>query len=1090
MKSEGAIYMNKKSTIARINILKRTGNFFNNLKMCINTHSDEELLSLLNFLMNNSYPISRDSFFPKSYNDTLIYKATGTSTNLIKLMHWCVNIQNYFKDDIANFLKHKQSFDFYVLSGDYDAAENTLAEIEQTICFSYWSLKNRMLIANLKNYDIEEYINNLSIEDNKKAYAYLFAQFTSEACDTGVYQKNIKHIMSTLKSESFASCFKYLYTSTGSYTEKDFIAILEHCNAYSIIDSYLAIKFVAHCIEISNQDNKSIKNVLQTLSTSIIDDELTTLITLSTKAPISCTDKCNLLLKHFLQQDFEYILTNKSNHIKTLNDCSLAKINIYSVALALCENTEVEFLNENSMIDKIILLISELLLCKSDFSFRNGIQKLNNYARILKWFDISNPIACFVANLKGEKPNRNSIIAKSYCIDDLFLYKEFAEHRVTPLFFESLIYYQENNFDYTDIVHEFSNTTNRLQTISLLYILYYQALEKKDFKYALEIFCKSVSKYQGLVYRYEPSQLYSFVYDNITIHEQNTIGEVIFCFLVEQLKDFRTTTFKNFLDENRIMKPLEIISHKLDKDIMFYFLRELCSIKNMSTLYLAFNNSVDVENHRIEICKFLLENDKQNKNLYSNEISNIVKEQEARKLKATIDSSKLSIDYSYIREKLFDEFTELQKKYYATRPNASEIVGYDSVVATSNQYVKWHFYANSREVILENMFKKYSSEFCFGIKGLDTFLSTRVRHGTFQNTINKVFVQNNLSNTDNNFFKPMFSKGWISEDVTSIVKNFNAELNDLILELTNTKFKVYIENFINGAIFDYNITIEDIAIISISILKSHHQLTVIDFIDIIENCIVRKTNNYLAEIRNITLEKLKNDILCLLERFSSDIKPYCVSNNGLSKINDKIVSCQTDVQNRIDEIKNWFYLTESEPMGNFSFDELISVLNKTLQQQFDDFGKINFEIINNVTSDFTGETFVYLYDVLQILFSNAIIHSKHDNLEDLNISLTLEKSTLDKVCLSLQNNYSINVDKNRVDKSVEKINTIYKMKEYKNVDTHREGGMGQIKVLDILFNILGIGLDFVVSCTDSLYKVQITMTERGVIAIEQDNISG
>ena len=106
-----------------------------------------------------------------------------------------------------------------------------------------------------------------------------------------------------------------------------------------------------------------------------------------------------------------------------------------------------------------------------------------------------------------------------------------------------------------------------------------------------------------------------------------------------------------------------------------------------------------------------------------------------------------------------------------------------------------------------------------------------------------------------------------------------------------------------------------------------------------------------------------------MEQLNNDLKSCC-SNNEHSKISDKISKCKTDIQIKIEEIKNWFYLSESMPMENYPFEKLINVLNKTLRQQFDDFNDINVNIQNDITEEFQGETFIYLYDIFLILISS------------------------------------------------------------------------------------------------------------------------
>ena len=301
--------------------------------------------------------------------------------------------------------------------------------------------------------------------------------------------------------------------------------------------------------------------------------------------------------------------------------------------------------------------------------------------------------------------------------------------------------------------------------------------------------------------------------------------------------------------------------------------------------------------------------------------------------------------------------------------------------------------------------------------------------------------------------------------------------------LTNITFKVFIENEINGAMFDYYMSSDDVAVIYRH-LYLKESFSVLDFISIISDTIVIKTNEYLSYIRDSVLEELKSDIIDLLDKLNSDVEIYCLEASALSNIRNYISRSKTSIQNKIDDIKNWFYLSESIPMENYTIDKLVDVLNKNLCQQFDDFNLIDLKTNNSVSKEFVGESFVYLYDVLHILLSNAIIHSRFTNLNELKIVFETTEISDDLVCFCISNNYSKICSCEQIEESIKKINNIYVNREYTKVDTHKEGGMGQIKVLDILYNILNVGHTFEARCDSKNYEIKFTIAKKGVIVCD------
>ena len=67
-----------------------------------------------------------------------------------------------------------------------------------------------MLISNLKNYNIQNSITALSINEHNKAFALLFAQATDININYNQYSQTIRNITKNISSD-FLSAFLYFY---------------------------------------------------------------------------------------------------------------------------------------------------------------------------------------------------------------------------------------------------------------------------------------------------------------------------------------------------------------------------------------------------------------------------------------------------------------------------------------------------------------------------------------------------------------------------------------------------------------------------------------------------------------------------------------------------------------------------------------------------------------------------------------------------------------------------------------------------------------------------------------------------------------
>ena len=1058
-----------------INLIKKRGNFSRNLDSLLSICSYDEYPQILKQIHSGKCDISREAFLPKNYNEVFTRQSTGNCADLYKLLYWRSLNVGYFNDEISMFVRQKEIFDFQILTGDYENASKTINYIEENIGYSLWSLKNRIMLANMKKINMNEYIDSLNIDESCLGFAYLYAHFVDENCNLSNFYNKVVHISRQFPTD-FANYFLYSYSN--NYINNDnCIDILNISGSISIVDAFLALKHVLHTEAIYKGNYQIIEKCVLALSKTG-DKEIAFLDSHFKKRENESTELCSFIIDAFSKNRYNKLFEQLFDGIKTVEDCSFVKLYICAMACVLNNEELDDFIPRNNL-EKIFGCIYNVIKLSSIESHKIYVSELRSLSRILKGFDISFSIDYFLENNLGN--NSRSVFDKCFSTDDAILYKQITSLVFPPVFFESLDFYLNANKCYEDIKSDFALEKSSLYHKSLYYVLYYVALKNADYSYALEIYSKCISVFYSTIFRFEVEDLCKYVYENITIYDKITIYDLIFSFSINEFKDLRETVFKNFIDTYNIEKPLDIVDLPFEPELIKFFLYNICDMDTMSSLYLVFETTNDVENYRIEIFKYLISIDSENKNKYANAISNILREQEVKKLKKDVDNSKLSISYDNIRESVFEDFIELTKKYYLTPPNLYEFVDDSSIVASSVDTKSWNFTALSRNVIIENMFKTYATEFCYGPQGLDTYLSTRVRHGTFQKTITKVIIENNLFSVDNNFFKSMISKGLVSEDIKEIIDKFRIDVNNLILRLTNQTFKVFIENVIDGALFDYNMNILDFEDVLYSIYLFKHQLSVADFIDVICRCMINKTNDYLKIIREEELEDLKTDILYLLDNLNNDVKTSCVGEDSYLKIRDKISKCKTNIQIRIDEIKNWFYLSESAPVENYSFDKMINVLNKTMQQQFDDFSEVNINVENDVTDKIKGTSFVFFYDMLQILLSNAMIHSHFKKSSDLFIDLKIKQNE-ENIIFIIENNICCEGSEKKSKINSTNINDIFVNNKYMNLDTHKEGGMGLIKIMDMMFNVLKIGNNFSTSCENSHFSVTIEINRREVIA--------
>lgn len=309
------------------------------------------------------------------------------------------------------------------------------------------------------------------------------------------------------------------------------------------------------------------------------------------------------------------------------------------------------------------------------------------------------------------------------------------------------------------------------------------------------------------------------------------------------------------------------------------------------------------------------------------------------------------------------------------------------------------------------------------------------------------------------------------------------KITDAIQYQTNHTFKVWLHKEIKNAIFNYSLTRNRLNDLEFTILLNSPQNT-IDFLNILYVFFIQITENYLKTIRNNTLIELKRELVSILDELSMAVSKYCKNEYAINIIRDKVQKSKTELQNEISTVSEWFNISTIPVWKDYVWSDLVDVTENSLQYQFPNFNQIQIKKRIDDDNKLIGITFDHLYDVLQILYSNAIIHSKILNKKKLEISISiLEKDKTYELIFS--NNISGSINNEQLSQTIKRINDDYQQKHYLGSETHNEGGTGLLKLLDIVFGVLEIGENFLVVQDDNHFVIKLTLSKERMQANEE-----
>lgn len=157
--SEGKSYARRSFHLINGNVKSRKIAYFK-LKQSL---SFSELCNATDFLINNLHTSRKELLIgkplPKNYSELgflsefpllgLYEREVLNPVELTSELNLVLIGIREYKYEINLFLKYKNTYETYLLTGDYEGAEMQLTKIENEICFSLWSLENRFVLKEL-----------------------------------------------------------------------------------------------------------------------------------------------------------------------------------------------------------------------------------------------------------------------------------------------------------------------------------------------------------------------------------------------------------------------------------------------------------------------------------------------------------------------------------------------------------------------------------------------------------------------------------------------------------------------------------------------------------------------------------------------------------------------------------------------------------------------------------------------------------------------------------------------------------------------------------------------------------------------------
>lgn len=964
-----------------------------------------------------------------------------------KEFRWLAYIVEHSLPEINAFIMKKLDFERQVMSGKYEVASQVLRMIEGQHGVSLWSIEATILIADLFNGSEANWhlLSNYLNEINHSIYNFNISAASKRAESNLSYDSYLNQFQNDLDNIQAVELlkdyfvFKNFNSTAYDYKFKDLSSVLYVSNIFSVIDQYLIlVELMVYHVASSPVNDKLFFNFIKKAQELVpADARIANLYNvINHKGELAYLNGGEAILSYldaYYTGDFERALIDSALLI-TQDPSEYQSYLIYCKSLIGMDRV-FEPLGLGPIADQLLLDTYQLLsFSKKD---EDCLKRLLKTSVTLTSFNISKQICALLIEIEGGhgwQSNAAVLVSAFYSPRNIIFsaersytrnnfaaldnrqcfqvahYKaaENADRRnlsAAPrqeIFFQAAHLYALGRYSEVETVlaqlleplsgyyMERKNTFNfnvllqldRLKDALLLFTTIYfddELVFRKINFVVLFNKIKSLADYQELVPFIDHPILYSLLVKEYDLYE--AYDDFMAYHNIESIRDIHVDRFINSFGLTRTV----------------YFLNHVVTIDTLK-YNTDYGSISDVEDDRIYVLKLLVSLDHTNKTVYEKERDEIYRASSVRKVLKEVDEGRLYIDVNNLRalqvKKFNDDFKRFKEIEFssASQPligfNSFSTKNWEKPIVEKNEVPD--NYNTADYLAFKNIYLESRDNFLFSKEyGLDSCLSTRIRHGALKNHLRSVFEKLDLMSSrsketynDNAVWAHQLAcYPELNARVQQRMKLFSKQIDDYTIYIRDSLIQIQTEkqsDKING-LFAY-FTNDELLFNFYSEYK-HFLISVDKAIEIILTHLVNYTLIFIQEtiattFSTVIAEYFKGVIeSAIADLRKMDIPAECQLISNLTK-------SSTDINQELEYLLEWFYLNTTSSSSILSIRTLLDAsLNLT--------NRINplFNLVPNVTMNMELAAYSSLIFVFNILLKNVIVHS---NLEPAEIQLNVD----------------------------------------------------------------------------------------------------
>lgn len=1069
--------------------------------------SPTEIYQSFNIISKSPY-FQRYIYLTEKCNPNIIYTSGAAPTTIDKNFSWCLALIEFHSKKLRTYNQLKQKIQLEIIKSNPSEAIRWLDEIDNLCGKSMWSYNLRTSCQSF--FQLDEKPENDYFGKTQKNLLLQYITFYSGTYynDPEIYFTATaahKNEIDRSAHKDLIDFFKYKIFKIEIGDNINFDGVFEIEKSSSLIDIYELILYATEYAKVNNLD---FENIFQTkikhVFSALAKTNYTYLEAVRTAygqfTSVSGFNHEYDILDTYTQGRYQDSFYKSLESQLLTIDFSITEILSKSLARTQIDTKE----NFHS---SIIKMMKSLLTRDSGYaSSLRHLSCLSNGKKGLEWFK---QLGYFVEkesnNVSYEKMNnadigisfyspiqspRKSIlfenpdnylkeISKKYQSESIYLItndnikeeKRFDKNRLKKYRLARLLK-QERLHESEKILRDLINTSDPVYKIEALRAYSSILVRMEKFDLLVELVVEISLK----------NKLHFSIFDTYTILSEierkdyrSAKIELPILYILhsqyvgEQFDSSLKFSFEIFLEKNNLKLPTELfgLENRFGEIKLHYFMKWVCTPEIMK-LYLEFNTSREIEESRLKICNYLLSKSGSEDDLQF-EIKNISKNLIIREAALQVENSRIYVDNTIFKGRnsppyisLFERYLELSKKQEnipAEEPYFERLI---SLIKGNGDNARKFWKSLSIIFIPElkispknatflSLAKLMRQEFTYGEKGINNYLSTRIRHGVLPTALRKSSICEGIyiaqSETDDSALSETLLRNNIkqpdSEEFITLAKEFSGNLEIEISNFNDVKLQIYsLENQLEKnkgtrGIFDYSISpIETYALQKELPPSPSYE----DLVKVITDWLWNRTDYILDDVKRFIEIELSESLNLIFEDFFEKVKNSTISRMGKRSLANAISRAKGDISTDLNVIASWFEHIDASTDGELELNTPIEIARRSLD--------INIIVNEDFDYKISQRDISNWVDVFFILFENAISKSNLKK-SDAKIELTISKNNLNEIVIDCINKTS------RIESIVDKNDTLsfyrdaYGNEELTKDVIQSEGGTGFFKIWKI-----------------------------------------